>query len=170
MAKEYTREKVEALLDRLESFFNEYDGAVDKFDRDEFKKRNPSLEKYSSKMKALNGDDFDIYNESYNELHSDDFKDMDEEAYISKLTAVLDEQLEKLKDALDTDEVTVESNKEETIVEADNDTSENTSISDNDSNTTDTSVEEPEVKENNEDTELEDTELEEAMKGYKKHY
>ena len=115
-----TQEDVEKLLDRLESFFNEYDAGVDEFNRAEYHKRNEGkLGKYADIMKKLNGKDFDIFNESFNEYNTD-FKDMEEDAYIAKLTTVLDEQLKDLKDALGVSEVEVKSDENGTEIEAKN--------------------------------------------------
>lgn len=113
-----TQEDVEKLLDRLESFFKEYDAGIDEFNRNEYHKRNEGkLGKYADIMKKLNGKDFDIFKESFDEYNTD-FKDMDEEAYIAKLTAVLDEQLKDLKDALGVSEVEVKSDENGTEIEA----------------------------------------------------
>ena len=47
-----TQEDVEKLLDRLESFFNEYDAGIDEFNRAEYHKRNgEKLGKYEDIMK-----------------------------------------------------------------------------------------------------------------------
>lgn len=113
-----TQEDVEKLLDRLESFFKEYDAGIDEFNRNEYHKRNgEKLGKYEDIMKKLNGKDFDIFKESFDEYNRD-FKDMDEEAYIVKLTSVLDEQLKDLKDALGVAEVEVKSDENGTEIEA----------------------------------------------------
>ena len=113
-----TQEDVEKLLDRLESFFNEYDASIDEFNRNEYHKRNgEKLGKYEDIMKKLNGKDFDIFKESFDEYNRD-FKDMEESSYIAKLTAVLDEQLKDLKDALGVSEVEVKSDENGTEIEA----------------------------------------------------
>ena len=113
-----TQEDVEKLLDRLESFFNEYDAGIDEYNRAEYHKRNEGkLGKYADIMKKLNGKDFDIFKESFDEYNTD-FKDMEEDAYIAKLTAVLDEQLKDLKDALGVSEVEVKSDENGTEIEA----------------------------------------------------
>ena len=113
-----TQEDVEKLLDRLESFFKEYDASIDEFNRNEYHKRNEGkLGKYADIK--LNGKDFDIFKESFDEYNTD-FKDMDEDAYIAKLTAVLDEQLKDLKDALGVSEVEVKSDENGTEIEAKN--------------------------------------------------
>lgn len=112
-------EDVEKLLDRLESFFAEYDNGVESFNKDEYKKRNgETLGKYSDIMKKLNGENFDLFEESYKEYNSD-FKDMDEEAYIAKLTMVLDEQINDLKSALGVENIEVKSDEEGTEIVAD---------------------------------------------------
>ena len=131
-----TQEDVEKLLDRLESFFKEYDAGIDEFNRNEYHKRNEGkLGKYADIMKKLNGKDFDIFKESFDEYNKD-FKDMEEDAYIAKLTAVLDEQLKDLKDALGVSEVEVKSDENGTEIEAKD--------------------EETETKEKEEDTETEE--------------
>ena len=142
-----TQEDVEKLLDRLESFFKEYDAGIDEFNRNEFHKRNgEKLGKYEDIMKKLNGKDFDIFKESFDEYNRD-FKDMDEDAYIVKLTAVLDEQLKDLKDALGVSEVEVKSDKNGTEIEAKDETK------------TETEEKEDEEKE---DAEKEDEEVDNA--------
>ena len=148
-----TQEDVEKLLDRLESFFNEYDAGIDEFNRNEYHKRNEGkLGKYADIMKKLNGKDFDIFNESFNEYNTD-FKDMDEDAYIAKLTAVLDEQLKDLKDALGVSEVEVKSDENGTEIEAKNEE-------------TETDEKEDEAK----DEETEEEELDRIAKSIKKPF
>lgn len=156
-----TQEDVEKLLDRLESFFKEYDAGIDEFNRNEYHKRNEGkLGKYADIMKKLNGKDFDIFKESFDEYNTD-FKDMDEEAYIAKLTAVLDEQLKDLKDALGVSEVEVKSDENGTEIEA-KDESEKEETEDEDK------AEETEEKEDGEETEEE--ELDRIAKSIKKPF
>lgn len=114
-----TQEQIDALLDRLESFFSEYDNSVETFNKDEYKKRNgEKLGKYSDIMKKLNGENFDLFEESYKEYTSD-FSSLDEESYLAKLTMVLDEQIADLKDALGVSEVEIKSDEEGTEIVAD---------------------------------------------------
>lgn len=114
-----TAQDVEALLDRLEKFFGEYDSNVDEYNRSSYRERNKDkLGKYEDIMKKLNGENFDIFSESFNE-YSKDFSDLDESAYIEKLVTVLDEQLADLKDALGVSEVKVESDENGTEIVAD---------------------------------------------------
>ena len=156
-----TQEDVEKLLDRLESFFKEYDAGIDEFNRNEYHKRNEGkLGKYADIMKKLNGKDFDIFNESFDEYNKD-FKDMEEDAYIAKLTAVLDEQLKDLKDALGVSEVEVKSDENGTEIEAKDEETE-----------TEEKEEEKEKTETDEadDEETEEEELDRIAKSIKKPF
>lgn len=156
-----TQEDVEKLLDRLESFFNEYDAGIDEFNRNEYHKRNgEKLGKYEDIMKKLNGKDFDIFKESFDEYNRD-FKDMDEDAYIAKLTAVLDEQLKDLKDALGVSEVEVKSDENGTEIEAKDETKKE-----------ETEEAEDEEKDDEEvdDAETEEEELDRIAKSIKKPF
>ena len=157
-----TQEDVEKLLDRLESFFKEYDAGIDEFNRNEYHKRNEGkLGKYADIMKKLNGKDFDIFKESFDEYNKD-FKDMEEDAYIAKLTAVLDEQLKDLKDALGVSEVEVKSDENGTEIEA------------KDEETETEEKEETEIKDEEkdeaDDEETEEEELDRIAKSIKKPF
>ena len=159
-----TQEDVEKLLDRLESFFKEYDAGIDEFNRNEYHKRNEcKLGKYADIMKKLNGEDFDIFNESFDEYNKD-FKDMEEDAYIAKLTAVLDEQLKDLKDALGVSEVEVKSDENGTEIEAKDEETETEEKEE--------SKEETETEETDEadDEETEEEELDRIAKSIKKPF
>ena len=156
-----TQEDVEKLLDRLESFFKEYDAGIDEFNRNEYHKRNEGkLGKYADIMKKLNGKDFDIFNESFDEYNKD-FKDMEEDAYIAKLTAVLDEQLKDLKDALGVSEVEVKSDENSTEIEAKD---EETETEEKEEDT------ETEEKDEADDEETEEEELDRIAKSIKKPF
>ena len=153
-----TQEDVEKLLDRLESFFKEYDAGIDEFNRNEYHKRNEGkLGKYADIMKKLNGEDFDIFKESFDEYNKD-FKDMDEDAYIAKLTAVLDEQLKDLKDALGVSEVEVKSDENGTEIEA------------KDEEAKDAEAEEEAETDEADDEETEEEELDRIAKSIKKPF
>ena len=159
-----TQEDVEKLLDRLESFFKEYDAGIDEFNRNEYHKRNEGkLGKYADIMKKLNGKDFDIFKESFDE-YNEDFKDMEEDAYIAKLTAVLDEQLKDLKDALGVSEVEVKSDENGTEIEAKDEETETEEKEE--------SREETETEETDEadDEETEEEELDRIAKSIKKPF
>ena len=155
-----TQEDVEKLLDRLESFFKEYDAGIDEFNRNEYHKRNEGkLGKYADIMKKLNGKDFDIFKESFDEYNKD-FKDMEEDAYIAKLTAVLDEQLKDLKDALGVSEVEVKSDENGTEIEAKEEETEEDTETD----------EETEEKDEADEEETEEEELDRIAKSIKKPF
>ncbi len=111
-----TPEEVEALLDKVENLLGEYDKAVDGYNRDGWKaKHGEKLGKYADALKALNGDDFDIINASYDEYNSE-YKDVDEDEYIASLLANLDGVLDKLRGALGEDKVEVESDEDKTEI------------------------------------------------------
>lgn len=153
-------EEVEKLLDRLESFFKEYDSSIDEYNRNSYRERNKDkLGKYEDIMKKLNGKDFDIFNESFDE-YSKDFSSLDESAYIAKLTAVLDEQLKDLKDALGVSEVEVKSDEKGTEIEAKDET---------EKEETEEEDEEKETDEANEE-ETEEEELDRIAKSIKKPF
>ena len=159
-----TQEDVEKLLDRLESFFKEYDAGIDEFNRNEYHKRNEGkLGKYADIMKKLNGKDFDIFKESFDEYNKD-FKDMEEDAYIAKLTAVLDEQLKDLKDALGVSEVEVKSDENGTEIEAKDEETETEEKEKEEESKEDTEKEEAD------DEETEEEELDRIAKSIKKPF
>ena len=156
-----TQEDVEKLLDRLESFFKEYDSSIDEYNRNSYRERNKDkLGKYEDIMKKLNGKDFDIFNESFDE-YSKDFSSLDESSYIAKLTAVLDEQLKDLKDALGVSEVEVKSDENGTEIEAKDE-----SEKEEDENAKD----KPEETETDDDEESEEEELDRIAKSIKKPF
>lgn len=153
-------EDVEKLLDRLEQFFGEYDSNVETFNKDSYKERNKEkLGKYEDIMKKLNGENFDIYEESYKE-YSNDFKDLDEESYLAKLTVVLDEQINDLKEALGVENVEIKSDEEGTEIVAD------------DEKVEEETVEEEKVEEIEDDDggETEEEELDRIAKSIKKPF
>lgn len=163
-----TQEDVEKLLDRLESFFNEYDAGIDEFNRNEYHKRNgEKLGKYEDIMKKLNGKDFDIFKESFDEYNRD-FKDMEEDAYIAKLTAVLDEQLKDLKDALGVSEVEVKSDENGTEIEAKD---EETETEEKEESIKDENAKDkPEETDESDEEETEEEELDRIAKSIKKPF
>lgn len=114
-----TAQDVEALLDRLEKFFGEYDSNVEEYNKNSYRERNKDkLGKYEDIMKKLNGENFDIYDESFKEYTSD-FSSLDEDSYLAKLTMVLDEQIADLKEALGVEQVEIKSDEEGTEIVAD---------------------------------------------------
>lgn len=80
-----TQEQIDMLLDRIESIIGEYDKADDRYKRGQWSaKFHDRLSPYEEKLKQLNGDDFDIYNESYNEWNSD-YHDLSDDDYVNAL-------------------------------------------------------------------------------------
>lgn len=157
-----TQEDVEKLLDRLESFFKEYDAGIDEYNRNSYRERNKDkLGKYEDIMKKLNGENFDIFNESFNEYNKD-FSSLDESSYIAKLTAVLDEQLKDLKDALGVSEVEVKSDENGTEIEAKDETETKEE--------TETDEKKDEKKDEAKDEETEEEELDRIAKSIKKPF
>lgn len=91
-----TPEEIEALLDRIEPIIGEYDTAKDNFDRSEWSKKfGNRLGKYSDKLKKLNGDDFDIMNESYDEYHKD-YSDLSDDDYCNALEDNIKKVLQRI--------------------------------------------------------------------------
>ena len=91
-----TPEETEALLDRLESLLGQFDEANDRFDRDQWnQKYGEKLSPYSEKLKTLNGDDFDIMKESYDEYH-DKYSDFESDKYIDALTGNIKKVIERI--------------------------------------------------------------------------
>lgn len=132
-------QEVQAILDRIEqmeadnaakydelkksfdTIINGYKDSEDKFNRSEFATRNgEALGKYADTMKKLNGDDFDLVKEAYDEYHNGDYDDMEEAEYIAKLVATIDEKLNAMKAALGAEDVEVKADEgEPTEVKAD---------------------------------------------------
>lgn len=91
-----TPEETEALLDRLESLLGQFDEANDRFDRDQWnQKYGEKLSPYSDRLKQLNGDDFDIMKESYDEYH-DKYSDFESDKYIDALTGNIKKVIERI--------------------------------------------------------------------------
>ena len=153
-----TPEEVEALLDKVENLLGEYDKAVDGYNRDGWKaKHGEKLSKYADALKALNGDDFDIINASYDEYNSE-YKDVDEDEYIASLLANLDSVLDKLRGALGEDKVEVESDEDKTEIVNHEDVAE---VSDEPAEETEDKAEtEDKVEDEPEETEAESEETE----------
>lgn len=92
----YTEEEIEGLLDRVKSLLGQFDEANDRFDRDQWnQKYGEKLSPYSDKLKTLNGDDFDIMKESYDEYH-DKYSDFESDKYIDALTGNIKKVIERI--------------------------------------------------------------------------
>lgn len=104
------------LKEKIDTILSTVDEAEKKYNHDkglaEFTERNKeSLGKYSDKLKKLNGDDFDIYSEAYDE-YNNSFADMEEATYVAQLVSEIDNKINKLKEALGEDDVEIHSNDE----------------------------------------------------------
>lgn len=93
-----TPEEIESVLDRMESFLNQYDEAdkafMDKQDADNWNSKfGERLGQYSDKLKQLNGDDFDILEASRKE-HKDSYSDLTDDDYVN----ALEENIKKVLD------------------------------------------------------------------------
>lgn len=112
----YSDEELESIIDRMKGLLGEYDKADDAFKRgqwhDHFAEK---LDPYCDKLKALNGPDFDLYKESFDE-YSKDFSDLEADDYVTKLVENIDALLDKLRGALGEDKVELESGPEGTEV------------------------------------------------------
>lgn len=75
----------EEIMERMDALLDEYEGAKDKYDRGCFAdKYGERLGQYSDKLKALNGDEFDIVSSAYDE-HKNDYSDMSDDDYVNAL-------------------------------------------------------------------------------------
>lgn len=93
MAREYTDEE---LIGRLRELISKFDSAEDEWNRSEWsKKHGDRLGQYSEKLKVLNGDDFDLLGESYDEFHKD-YEDIGDDAYIDALEKNIKKVLERV--------------------------------------------------------------------------
>lgn len=80
-----TPEQIEEALDKVDSLLKQFDEANDRFDRGEWsKKYSEKFAPYEDKLKRLNGDDFDIMKESYDEYHKD-YSDISDDDYANSL-------------------------------------------------------------------------------------
>lgn len=80
-----TPEEMNALLDKVESLLGQFDEANDRFDRGEWnKKYGERLGPYCDKLKLLNGDNFDLMKESFDEYHKD-YSDVSDDDYVDHL-------------------------------------------------------------------------------------
>lgn len=125
-------ELIKSTLDRvekMESNFQDLIGAVNdarnEYDTNErrngFRERNASaFEKYQDKLKAIEGDDFDVCDKAFEEF--DGMKDKIEEAdYIAALCAKIDAQLDKIAEAYGVQKVEAEKEGETTEVKTEED-------------------------------------------------
>lgn len=91
-----SQEEIESLLDRVESLLGQFDEANDRFDRGEWnKKYGERLGPYCDKLKTLNGDDFDLMKESFDEYHKD-YSDVSDDEYVDHLEDNIKKVIERI--------------------------------------------------------------------------
>lgn len=91
-----TPEEIESLLDRVEGLVKQFDEANDRFDRGEWnKKYGERLGPYCDKLKVLNGDDFDLMKESFDEYHKD-YNDFSDDEYVDHLEENIKKVIERI--------------------------------------------------------------------------
>lgn len=89
-------EEINALLDRVESLLSKFDEANDRFDRSEWsKKYGERLGPYCDKLKLLNGDEFDLMKESFDEYHKD-YSDLSDDDYVDHLEDNIKKVIERI--------------------------------------------------------------------------
>lgn len=74
---------------------NEYDNALSDFRTKYAEKLGP----YEGKLKAIEGDDFDVFKEAFDTYNDSDY-DFTPDEYVEKLTASISDQIEKIKEAV----------------------------------------------------------------------
>jgi len=91
-----TIEEINSIIDRLEPIIAEYDGAKDRFDRGQWtNKFGEQFKPYEDKLKKLNGDDFDIMKESYDEYHKD-YSNLSDDDYANSLEENIKKVLQRI--------------------------------------------------------------------------
>ena len=106
------------LKSKLDGILDEANNAKHSYDKSQFVERNKDFfDKYKKKVDAIeNNPDFDFEEVAFTGKGDD----MEEAEYIAALSAKLDEQLNKMKEALNAEDISVESNEEgETTIVAD---------------------------------------------------
>ena len=100
----------EELKSKLDGILDEANNAKHSYDKSQFVERNKDFfDKYKKKVDAIeNNPDFDFEEIAFTGKGDD----MEEAEYIAALSAKLDEQLNKMKEALNADDLTIESNEE----------------------------------------------------------
>lgn len=155
----HVREELQARIESLEDtvingIINPAHEAAEKaaYDRDleDFKGRySEKIDPYLDKIKAVEGDDFDIYKTAFDGYK--EYKDangekaLDEDGYIDEMLAGITEQLAKVKELINADEVKAEVDENGNVeIKADGETvSEKESVEEKTEDTTDEPLGEP---------------------------
>lgn len=86
------------ILNPLEESFKEYNYNTNLTD---FVDRNyDTLNPYIDRIKAIEGDDFDVYKQAFDDYNAIEGDKPDEAEYVRMLSEALDEQLEKIRQSL----------------------------------------------------------------------
>ena len=114
------------LKDKLDNILNTVAESEKKYQHDVgvkgFTERNGNaLGKYVEKLKKLNGDDFDLFENAYDE-YNNTFSDIEESTYVAQLVSEIDNKIAKLKEALGDDEIEIKSDEDTTEVKTDDTT------------------------------------------------
>lgn len=95
MAK-YTPEEIDAVIDQFKDLMKQFGDAEENHNKSEWhKKFDERFSPYSDKLKALNGDDFDVVEEAYNE-HKSDYSDLSDDEYADALEENIKKTIERI--------------------------------------------------------------------------
>lgn len=95
MAK-YTPEEIDAVIDQFKDLMKQFGEAEESHNKSEWhKKFDERFSPYSDKLKALNGDDFDVVEEAYNE-HKSDYSDLSDDEYADALEENIKKTIERI--------------------------------------------------------------------------
>ena len=114
------------LKDKLDNILNTVAESEKKYQHDVgvkgFTERNGNaLGKYVEKLKKLNGEDFDLFENAYDE-YNNTFSDIEESTYVAQLVSEIDNKIAKLKEALGDDEIEIKSDEDTTEVKTEDTT------------------------------------------------
>lgn len=114
------------MKDKLDNILNTVAESEKKYQHDVgvkgFTERNgKALGKYVEKLKKLNGEDFDLFENAFDE-YNNTFSDIEESTYVAQLVSEIDNKIAKLKEALGDDEVEIKSDEDTTEVKTEDTT------------------------------------------------
>ena len=114
------------MKDKLDNILNTVAESEKKYQHDVgvkgFTERNgKALGKYVDKLKKLNGEDFDLFENAFDE-YNNTFSDIEESTYVAQLVSEIDNKIAKLKEALGDDEVEIKSDEDTTEVKTEDTT------------------------------------------------
>lgn len=97
----------EDILNPIEEIYKEYD--YNNRLNDWTDKHYDTLNPYIERIKAIEGDDFDVYKQSFDDYNAIEGDKPDESEYVQMLSKMLDEQIDKIRKSLGvSDEATIE--------------------------------------------------------------